>query len=101
MNSCGYPQDNGLPQVILKELLSADEVYCEVPFCYKDGSELWNGVMDVVYCKDGKWHIVDYKTNIDGTGLDKKYEAQLNAYKSAFKMMTGEDADAYTYHIAV
>ena len=101
MNSSGYPQDNGLSQVILKELMAADEVFCEVPFCYKDGNELWNGVMDVVYCKAGKWHIVDYKTNIDGTGLDKIYESQLNAYKSAFKQMTGEDADAYTYHIAV
>jgi hypothetical protein len=33
----GYVQTNGLPQDILGTLLAADEVYCEVPFCYKDG----------------------------------------------------------------
>lgn len=101
MRSCGYPQDNGLPQLILQELVNADEVYCEVPFCYKNGSEIWNGVMDVVYCKAGKWHIVDYKTNASGVGLDKLYENQLMAYKTAFKTMTGKDADAFTYHIVV
>ncbi len=101
MRSSGYPQENKLPQLILKELIDADEVYCEVPFCYKKDAEIWNGVMDVIYLKDGKWHIVDYKTNVDGSGLDKLYEPQLNAYRTAFQAMTGETADAYTYHIAV
>lgn len=101
MRDCGYAQENALPQLILQEMLDADEVYCEVPFCYKNASELWNGVMDAIYLKDGKWHIIDYKTNLDGRGLDKLYENQLDAYKKAFKAMTGEDADAFTYHIAV
>ena len=103
--SGGYPQTNGLVQDIIKTLLDADEAYCEVPFCYledtAEGKMLWNGVMDVVYLKDGKWHIIDYKTNADGNDLDKKYQAQLEAYKKAFKATTGEDADAYTYHIDV
>ena len=101
MRDSGYTQENSLPQLILQELLDADEVYCEVPFCYKKDSELWNGVMDAIYLKDGRWHIIDYKTNVDGSGLDKLYENQLNAYKEAFKAMTGEEADAFTYHIAV
>ena len=57
--------------------------------------------MDVIYCKEGKWHIVDYKTNIDGTELDKKYHSQLEAYIKAFKEITGNDADAKTYHIDI
>ena len=101
----GYPQANSAPQDILNTLLEADEVYCEVPFCYCDGPEkeriLWNGIMDVVYLKDGKWHIIDYKTNADGSDLDKKYQAQLEAYKKAFKATTGAEADALTYHIDV
>ncbi len=105
MRGAGYSQTNSLPKQILQELLEADEVYCEVPFCYKNSEtgmdEIWNGVMDVVYCKAGKWHIVDYKTNLDGPGLDVLYADQLAAYKTAFKKMTGEDADAFTYHIAV
>ena len=101
--SGGYAQTNGVPQNILKTLLNADEVYCEVPFCYKEdtpeGMVIWNGVMDVVYCFEGKWHIVDYKTNADGNDLDTKYQNQLTAYVKAFKEITGNDADAMTYHI--
>ncbi|MCR4601317.1 MAG: UvrD-helicase domain-containing protein [Clostridia bacterium] len=105
MRSGGYPQANSLPQDMLGTLLDADEVYCEVPFCYsEDGEEgriLWNGIMDVVYLSAGKWHIVDYKTNADGSDLDRKYQGQLSAYTKAFKATTGEDADAMTYHIDI
>ncbi len=101
----GYSQENGVAQDILKVLFNADEVHCEVPFCYKDEHHgevtLWNGIMDVIYCENGKWHIIDYKTNLDGNELDKKYEAQLEAYKKALKATIGEDADAYTYHIDI
>lgn len=105
IRSGGYSQTNTAPKDILRTLLDADEVYCEVPFCYKeniDGEDvLWNGIMDVVYCSAGVWHIIDYKTNADGNDLDKKYQAQLNAYIKAFKATTGHDADAMTYHIDI
>lgn len=101
----GYTQSNNLPQDILTTLLEADEVYCEVPFCYKEDTlgevVLWNGIMDVIYCSDSKWHIIDYKTNADGSNLDQKYAAQLQAYVKAFKETTGEEADAFTYHIDI
>ena len=97
----GFAQNNNVPQDILNELLGADEVHCELPFCYRNNSEIWHGIMDVVYKKDGKWHIVDYKTNYDADDLDEKYQEQLAAYISAFKEMTGEDADAMTYHIDI
>ena len=105
MRNGGYPQTNGLPQDLLGILLSAEEVYCEVPFCYVDEADdektLWNGVMDVVYRSGGKWHIIDYKTNADGNDLDKKYQEQMKAYVSAFRQITGKDADAMTYHIDI
>ena len=105
MRAGGYEQTNGLPRDMLGTLLKADEVYCEVPFCYAedgdDGRILWNGVMDVIYLSGGRWHIVDYKTNADGSDLDRKYRAQLGAYIKAFKATTGEDADALTYHIDI
>lgn len=97
----GYEQENIAPKDILGELLSAEQVCCELPFCYKDGTDIWNGIMDVVYCKNGQWHIVDYKTNADPSDLDEKYQSQLEAYKKAFKEMTGEEADALIYHIDV
>lgn len=99
----GYAQTNGLPQDILGTLLAADEVYCELPFCYKDteNNTVWNGIMDVVYAENGRWHIVDYKTNADGSDLDTKYQGQLNAYVTAFKEITGHQADARVYHIDI
>ncbi|MDO5132071.1 MAG: PD-(D/E)XK nuclease family protein, partial [Eubacteriales bacterium] len=105
MRAGGYAQSNGLPQDMLGTLLTADEVYCEMPFSYMDETQdirtVWNGVMDVVYLKDGKWHIVDYKTNADGSDLDLRYQAQLTAYIKAFRATTGADADARTYHIDI
>ena len=105
MRNGGYEQSNGLPADILNVLLNADEVYCEVPFCYKDesdsGSTIWNGIMDVVYVTGGKWHILDYKTNADGSDLDTKYQAQMAAYVKAIKETVGADADAHTYHIDI
>ena len=99
----GYPQKNGMPQDILQTLLNADEVHCELPFCYRDEEQniVWNGIMDAVYEADGQWHIVDYKTNADGSDLDTKYQSQLNAYRNALKAITGQEADAHTYHIDI
>ena len=102
----GFSQTNGMPEDILAELKCADEVCCEVPFCHKVSEEngkstLWNGVIDLLYKKDGKWRIVDYKTNYEHEQLDYKYAEQLNAYKAAFRDITGEDAEAFIYHIDV
>ena len=103
MRNGGYVQSNGAPQDMLGTLLSADEVYCEIPFCCLDESDngkvVWNGIIDVVYLSAGKWHIVDYKTNADGSDLDIRYREQLNAYVNAFRLTMKQDADAMVYHI--
>lgn len=102
IRSGGYPQTGSLPQDILAELLSAEEVHCELPFCYAgEENRIIHGIIDAAYRKDGAWHIVDYKTNEDGDDLDSQYEAQLASYISAFKAITGEDADAAVYHIEI
>lgn len=97
----GYKQNNGCIQDIFNELISADEVHCEVPFAYMDGDIVWNGIMDAIYKKDGKWHIIDYKTNAESGNLDIKYKEQLASYIKAFKNIAGEDADALIYHIDI
>lgn len=105
MANGGYEQTNGVPKDLLSTLFAADEVYCEVPFSYKDirdGKETINkGIIDVIYCSEGNWHIVDYKTNAESDDLDIKYQNQLAAYVKAFKETTGKDADARTYHFDV
>lgn len=97
----GFIQNNDCPQDILNELLSANEVYTEVPFSYMENKEIWNGVIDVIYRKGDKWFIVDYKTNADPSDLDEKYKAQLEAYTKAFKETSGLDADALIYHLEI
>ena len=97
----GFPQENGAPQDILPVLLAADEVYCEVPFCRKNGSEIWHGIMDVVYRTGEQWYILDYKTNADAHDLDVKYQEQLAAYVEAFHDLTGHTAIPLIYHIDV
>lgn len=105
LTSCGFAQKNGMPDNILAELKGAENIGCEVPFCYKvqsdNGYELVDGVIDLIYKKDGKWFIIDYKTNYETADLDDKYSAQLSAYKEAFNKLTGETAESFIYHIDV
>ncbi len=101
----GYEQKSDAPKDIVKTLLNADEVYCELPFCHSTTENgktiLWHGIMDVVYRTGDVWHILDYKTNADASGLDKKYHEQLTAYCEAFFALTGNSAKAMIYHIDV
>ena len=101
VRSGGYTQANGTPADILAETEGADELFCELPFCYHVGSAIFHGVMDLVYLKDGVWHIVDYKTSADPDDLDAKYTEQLRAYTEAFRALTGNTAEAVTYHIDI
>lgn len=95
----GYVQnDNRID--ILKTLKSAKEVYTEVPFTYKEDNIIWNGIIDLIYKDDSGWHIVDWKTNKEAKDIELHYQKQLEAYKIAFKKLTGNDVvDASIYHI--
>lgn len=99
----GWRQQTGVPADILNELLSADELYCEVPFAVSyrvDGCDhVVRGQMDAVYRKADAWHIVDYKTNADGDRLEQLYNDQMSAYRKAFTEILGEEADTLLYHI--
>lgn len=97
----GFPQTSEVPQDILTVLLTADEVYCEVPFCRKSDCDIWHGIMDVVYRIGAQWFILDYKTNADAQDLDVKYQQQLDAYVEGFRDLTGCTAKPLIYHIDV
>ncbi len=98
----GYPQINGAMQNILPEILNAEEAYSEVPFTWMEGDVIWNGIIDLIYRKDGKLHIIDWKTNRSDEGLAQHYEGQLEAYKKAVKQIIGEEVeDALIYHISI
>lgn len=102
MHNGGYKQENKCPEDILKVLLNADEVRCEVPFTYKEDDKLFNGIIDLVYKDKDSYYIIDWKTNKDNTNLDSHYKLQLEAYKKALKRCANIDAkDAYIYHIKI
>ncbi len=100
MHDGGYPQVNGGVSDILNELLTANEVYCEVPFSYHNGTnDITTGIIDALYRKDDRWCIIDYKTNADGNNLDEEYRGQMNEYRKAFEMREGVKPEVYIYHI--
>ena len=99
MTSDGYIQSNGSKEDLFAILKDADEIYCEMPFAYQDGNNIYNGSIDLFYNYKGQYYIVDYKTNYDGNNLDEKYALQLDAYKKAVKEIAGVDATARIYHI--
>lgn len=103
MEEGGYTQQNGAPKDILKDVLSAEEVYCELPFSYKeDNNTICSGIIDLLYKKDGKYHIIDWKTNKSDERLAEHYKSQLDTYIKATKQLIGEDVeDALIYHLEV
>ena len=103
MTSGGFVQASGQKEDLFELLKRADlaDIYCELPFSYQEGTDIYNGSIDLFYKLDGKYHIVDYKTNYDDTNLDYKYENQLAAYQKAVKEIEGIDADARIYHIDI
>lgn len=95
----GYKQEKG-PADLVAELKGAT-CYCEVPFSYNKNG-IVNGVIDLLYYKDGKYHIVDYKTDSEFSNIDMRHEEQLKLYEEAVKQYLGEVIiDSRIYHIAI
>lgn len=87
---------------IFRLVASADTVLREVPFTFSSGSEcagvsladtgaacFVNGRIDLVFEKDGRWTLLDYKTdNIEGYMVDEafeRYRVQGSVYALAMK----------------
>lgn len=93
-----YPYNN-----LFEHIKDLDEVYTEIPFSYKEGMNIVYGVIDLLY-KDnnGKWIIVDYKTNLSTKDIYSHYKSQLDIYEKAAKDILGLDVkNAYIYHIDI
>ena len=88
---------------ILQKLNELDEVYCEVPFSYKENDIIYTGVIDLIYKENDQWYIIDYKTNKENdiNKLEEHYKGQLEIYKKAFKKITSNDSTAHIYHLEV
>ncbi len=83
---------------VCSDILSADEIYREFPFRFLlPAKELYHvpsqeqvliqGVVDLVYIKDNKAYIIDYKTDAsaDEKQMTEKYQPQLMIYQKAIE----------------
>ena len=61
----------------------AETIYRELPFALPE----MDGKMDVLFREQGRWVLVDYKT--DAQPDPAKYSAQMNAYAAALQQIAG------------
>lgn len=66
-----------------------EKMYPELPDGFGE-KVMMMGIIDCAFLEDGKWVLVDYKTDNVKTGdeLKKRYSSQLAAYKYALEMIT-------------
>ena len=78
-----------------ERLLAADTVHVEVPVGGPlDGRGAVRGTVDLAYCREGSWHLVDYKTDGDAvgdavTGCAARHTEQLATYAALWEAATG------------
>jgi RecB family exonuclease len=78
-----------------RDIRSAVKRYPELPFIFKTRHGLLKGQIDLVFqSADGRWSILDYKTNrISEKDLEataRRYEFQLALYACVFGELTGQ-----------
>jgi ATP-dependent helicase/nuclease subunit A len=65
----------------------ASQVYRELPFTQAMDDGLMEGKIDLLFCENGRWVLVDYKT--DARVEAGKYAEQLRAYEAALRQVAG------------
>jgi ATP-dependent helicase/nuclease subunit A len=78
---------NALGSELLARARRADQVYRELPFTQVTSEGLMEGKIDLLFCENGRWVLVDYKTD---ARIDvAKYTRQLQAYEAALHQVAG------------
>ncbi|WP_457642301.1 UvrD-helicase domain-containing protein [Persephonella sp.] len=76
---------------IYREISSSRVIFREMPFTLKDKGRFVEGKIDIVYEKDGKIFIMDYKTG-KPSNSEEKYKAQKEYYtKAVQKIFPGKE----------
>jgi ATP-dependent helicase/nuclease subunit A len=78
---------------LMKRILRADRYFKEVPFAFKEGDHIVEGVIDVLFEEEGKIGILDFKTDkVPKSKLAakvKEYGQQLETYREAVAAACG------------
>ena len=73
----------------------AEQCYREYPLTLRlEGDQVMEGVIDLAFLEDGRWTIVDFKTDADSAEVRAQYQRQLQWYAFAMTEMTGLPARA-------
>ncbi len=60
--------------------------------CLMPDGTLLEGIVDLAFEEDGRWTVVDYKTDRDVTGSEEEYRRQVALYAAAIAQATGQPA---------
>jgi ATP-dependent exoDNAse (exonuclease V) beta subunit len=93
---------NDLYQII--NSLPSQELFHELPVQgWLDNGELnleVNGILDLLYKKDDKWYLIDFKTD-KTLRAHHIYEIQLQTYQWMVKQLYNIDAQAFIYYSSI
>jgi ATP-dependent exoDNAse (exonuclease V) beta subunit len=64
----------------------------EVPLTLKDGDALIEGIADLAFEEDGRWTVIDFKTDAEIAGRLDMYKRQVGIYARAVSAATGKPA---------
>ena len=69
-----------LANPLIQRAKRSERTFRELPLTGKHEKDFLNAVLDLVFLEEGKWVIVDYKTDRDPNKLAEKYGKQLKHY---------------------
>jgi ATP-dependent helicase/nuclease subunit A len=78
---------NALGSELVERTRRADQLYRELPFTHVVGGGLMEGKIDLLFRENGRWVLVDYKT--DARIEVTRYARQLQAYEVALRQVAG------------
>ncbi len=93
---------------VFAEIDRALQVHREVPFVYQSGAHTIHGVIDLLLQgADGRWRIIDYKTNwLGGAVTDaqladytRRYHVQMGVYAAAVRELVESAPLVYIHYI--
>ncbi len=85
---------------LLERARHATRVHRELPIILKlDSKRILEGVIDLAFEAEDRWHIVDFKTDADIVQNRKHYERQLRWYSLALSRLNNASVRAYLLSI--
>ncbi len=85
---------------LLERARAAARCYREYPVLLRlEDNKAVEGVIDLAFEEDGRWVVVDFKTDADGTARLDAYRAQAAWYGFALERITGKQAECFLLRV--